>query len=87
MREIKFRAWIGNKMLSPDRTEANIALRGIKQTDDFILMQYTGRKDKNGVEIYEGDICRDDQGYLSEVMFGKLPLNKSGDCVCTYEAF
>lgn len=54
MREIKFRAWLN---MQEEMLYANIFGAGeLFAGRDCQIMQYTGLKDKNGREIYEGDI-------------------------------
>ena len=87
MREIKFRFWDSNKkqMLYHDEWSSkgtNMTWTGRIYEDgvlqkQMIPEQYTGLKDKNGVEIYEGDIVRITDLTAFEMFGGDSPIMKA----------
>lgn len=81
-REIKFRAWDGSQMSSNVITIQELANKDFAwDANKLVWLEYTGLKDKNGIEIYDGDVVKwtvNDVDRISEVIFdsGCFWMNK-----------
>jgi uncharacterized phage protein (TIGR01671 family) len=78
-REIKFRAWDGGMMCTGFGVSAINGMAVTREAvgdyydtitqPDWKVMQYTGLKDKNGKEIYEGDVVDVNGRYIYQIGF------------------
>lgn len=66
MREIKFKAWDKEGKFMTDPFFLGSVNAGDGYDHEWEILQFTGLKDKNGSEIYDGDILKQFPGFGCE---------------------